>query len=109
MVRQQRHICNLVSSGFTLIELLVVISILTILLAILFPVLRSAKEEAKSVICKNNLKSIGVTINMYTNNHEQRLPPYWDGLFYIEGETYTSPLDESTYTDFGRFYLELLK
>ena len=104
-IRRQKNICCLTSAGFTLIELLVVILILSILLAVLFPALHSAKEQAKSVQCKNHLKSIGVAINLYTNDHGQRLAPYWDGLFYIEGESYTSPLDGSNFSDFGRFYL----
>jgi len=105
LIRPQNNVYRLILAGFTLVELLVVISILSILLAILFPALRSAKESAISVTCKNNLKSIGVALNLYTNDHGERLPPYWDGLFYINGETYTSPLDGSTYSDFGRFYL----
>jgi prepilin-type N-terminal cleavage/methylation domain-containing protein/prepilin-type processing-associated H-X9-DG protein len=103
--RRQKKFFGHISAGFTLIELLVVISIFSILIAILFPALRYAKEEAKSLQCKNNLKSIGVAINLYTNDSSERLPPYWDGLFFIEGETYISPLDGGTYSDFGRFYL----
>jgi prepilin-type processing-associated H-X9-DG protein/prepilin-type N-terminal cleavage/methylation domain-containing protein len=104
-IRQQKKFGAFVLSGFTVIELLVVISILSILLAVMVPSLRLAKEQAVSVMCKNNLKSIGVTINLYTNDHKQRLAPYWDGLFYVEDESYTSPLDDNTYDAFGRFYL----
>ena len=96
---------GLLASGFTLIEILVVISIISILLSILLPSLRSAKEQAISMKCKNNLKSIGVAINLYTQDYGEHLAPYWDGLFYIDGESYTSLLDGSTYSDFGRFYL----
>lgn len=41
-------------TGFTLIELLVVITIIALLMAILFPVLRKAKEQGKDVVCRNN-------------------------------------------------------
>ena len=96
---------GLLASGFTLIEILVVISIISILLSILLPSLRSVKEQAISMKCKNNLKSIGVAINLYTQDYGEHLAPYWDGLFYIEGESYTSPLDGNTYNAFSRFYL----
>lgn len=105
VIRQPKNICGLILAGFTLLELLVVMSIFSILLAILVPALRTAREEAVSVSCKNNLKSIGVAITLYTNDYSQRLPPYWDGLFYIGGDFYVSPLDGSIYSDFGQFYL----
>jgi prepilin-type N-terminal cleavage/methylation domain-containing protein len=43
--------------GFTLIELLVVIAIIALLLAILMPSLKMAKEYATRLQCANNLKS----------------------------------------------------
>ena len=104
-IRHRNKISGLIWAGFTLIEMLVVISIVSILLSILLPSLRSAKEQARSVQCKNNLKSVGVAVNLYTHDNRDRLAPYWDGLFFIEGESYTSPLDGNTYSDFSRFYL----
>ena len=44
--------------GFTLIELLVVISIVAILMAILLPALRHAKEGARRTICASNQRQI---------------------------------------------------
>ena len=44
--------------GFTLIELLVVIAIIALLLALLFPVLRSAKEAGQRAVCLNNLRQL---------------------------------------------------
>lgn len=104
-IRHRNKISGLIGAGFTLIEMLVVISIISILLSILLPGLRSAKQYAESVKCKSNLKSIGVAVNLYTQDYRERLAPYWDGLFYIDGESYTSPLDGTTLSDFGRFYL----
>jgi prepilin-type N-terminal cleavage/methylation domain-containing protein/prepilin-type processing-associated H-X9-DG protein len=104
-IRHRNKISGLIGAGFTLIEMLVVISIISVLLSILLPSLRSVKEQARSVQCKNNLKSVGVAVNQYTHDNRDRLAPYWDGLFFIEGESYTSPLDGTTLSDFGRFYL----
>lgn len=46
------------AGGFTLIELLVVIAIISLLVSILLPSLRQAKEQAKTVVCKTDMRAI---------------------------------------------------
>jgi len=59
---------------FTLIELLVVVAIIAILASILIPALASAKEKAKSILCLNNFRQLGVAHIMYWGKYNGRYP-----------------------------------
>jgi len=60
--------------AFTLIELLVVISVIALLLAVLMPALRKAKNQARAAVCQANLKQWATTVALYTENSEGHLP-----------------------------------
>jgi prepilin-type N-terminal cleavage/methylation domain-containing protein/prepilin-type processing-associated H-X9-DG protein len=60
--------------AFTLIELLVVIAIISIIAAILFPVLSSAREHAREATCESNLRQIGLAMTMYQQDNDELFP-----------------------------------
>ncbi|MFA5293172.1 MAG: prepilin-type N-terminal cleavage/methylation domain-containing protein [Phycisphaerae bacterium] len=51
--------------AFTLVELLVVISLIGLLVGILLPCLAAARERGRNVVCRSNLKNIGLALRMY--------------------------------------------
>ena len=69
---------------FTLIELLIVIAIIAILAGLLLPALNNVREKARSVSCKNNLKTLGIAAQMYYNDQNCVLGKFsgsrWDGF-----------------------------
>lgn len=59
---------------FTLIELLVVIAIIAILAGLIFPVFNKSRESAKRTYCQSNLKGIGASFEMYTQDYKGYMP-----------------------------------
>ena len=60
--------------GFTLVELLVVISIIAVLVAVLLPSLRSAREQAKATLCLSNMRQMGLASSMYSDGNHDYFP-----------------------------------
>lgn len=67
-------------NAFTLIELLVVIGIIGILAGLLLPALARAKEKGRSISCVNNLKQIGLAMQLYEDEFGDYPPGHVAGL-----------------------------
>jgi prepilin-type N-terminal cleavage/methylation domain-containing protein/prepilin-type processing-associated H-X9-DG protein len=106
--------------AFTLVELLVVISIIAILIALLLPALARAKQQALTVQCAANLRSIGQSLYEYTNTYEDSIPfdieqnnalwggqPYWPPFnvgWATELYSFSSGHPEMDYADTNEYY-----
>ena len=65
-------------NAFTLIELLVVIAIIAILASMLLPVLSKAKHSSYRAVDLNNLKQLGIAMNLVASDNNDFMPwPNW--------------------------------
>lgn len=63
-----------IRSGFSLIELIVTISIISVLLGILLPVLPRVRDSARKAACAANFHGIAQAFQMYRDEHKQTFP-----------------------------------
>ena len=73
--------------GFTLVELLVVITIITLLAALLLPVLGRSKQSAQSAKCGNNLRQFAQSAEMYWDDYNGETFAY-GGIGTNNGDIY---------------------
>ena len=56
--------------AFTLVELLIVIAVIAVLMSILVPVLRTAREQGRGVVCGSNLNQLSLALTAYAQDNE---------------------------------------
>jgi len=61
-------------NSMTLIELLVAIVIICLLVALLSPLLRTARERVRRAKCGNNLRQLGLGMKQYAADHRDQFP-----------------------------------
>lgn len=63
-------------SGFTLVELLFIIAIISMLAAIVLPMLKATIESTRRVTCANSLQQVGIGNELYRGENNGWLPVY---------------------------------
>jgi prepilin-type N-terminal cleavage/methylation domain-containing protein/prepilin-type processing-associated H-X9-DG protein len=77
--RQLRPLLNFMRQrAFTLIEMLVVIAIIGIVAALLLPALARTREAGRSAACLSNLHQIGLGLQIYVQDNQNRMPVMYD-------------------------------
>src|SRR5207248_10646773 len=61
---------SMLSPAFTLLELLTVISIVSVLAGLLLPSLSRGKQQARRVVCLNNVYQLALTWRLYADDHQ---------------------------------------
>jgi len=61
-------------TGFTLLEVLVVVAVIAVLMAILLPSLKHARDAAKGIQCLSNLRQMAIASHSYANANEDLYP-----------------------------------
>jgi prepilin-type N-terminal cleavage/methylation domain-containing protein/prepilin-type processing-associated H-X9-DG protein len=71
MKKQIKCVHKNMTFGFTLIELLVVVTIISVLIALLLPSLSKAREQAKIVVCMNNVRQVSLALFNYESTYNK--------------------------------------
>lgn len=92
-------LANKRAAGFTLVELLTVIGIIAVLVAILFPVLSTARAKARQARCMSNMQQIGQAIEVYVQDNHGFLPTWSITNCKVPPSGWDAPSDPEHYVD----------
>jgi prepilin-type N-terminal cleavage/methylation domain-containing protein/prepilin-type processing-associated H-X9-DG protein len=81
--------------ALTLVEMLIVIGIIALLVALILPPVSRSNEHAKSAACLSNLRQIGLALQLYTQDHDNKMPVMYDAFL----STNSSPLTNTATID----------
>jgi prepilin-type N-terminal cleavage/methylation domain-containing protein len=85
------------TQAFTLIELLVVIAIIALLLSVILPSLRKAKQQAQLLLCRNNLHQWAVALGTFAMDHNNEVP--LSTTYAVSGDKVTVSYPNEMYLD----------
>jgi len=72
-----------IPSGFTLVELLVVITIISLLVALMLPVLSSARGTSHTIHCATKIRSMGMAYSLFAADYNDGIAPARVGAYRI--------------------------
>jgi prepilin-type N-terminal cleavage/methylation domain-containing protein len=104
LIAEYRRVKRLDTSSptaFTLLELLVVIAILAILAGLLLPLFSRGKESARATACLSNLHQIGIGLQMYVSDNQNRLPVMFDWSANQAANTNGPPINQTLAHEVG--------
>ena len=78
--------------AFTLIELLIVLAVIGVLAALLLPSISKAKEAGRATACLSNLHQIGIALQLYVQDNNNKLPFMRDKTFATNAPPSTNDL-----------------
>lgn len=90
-----RYMGTLKKMKFTLLELLLVISLIVVLMSLLLPALRNARERSKTLLCaSSNLKQLGMGFSFYAQDWHGYYPKHYDAAqaWYLKISEYFNNL-----------------
>ena len=88
----RKNVTHTIRQGFTIVELLVVIGIIALLMSLLMPALSKARLSAQQIVCKSNMKQVGVALMDYMNRNNGWMFPAGPALPSGDPSTFGSNL-----------------
>lgn len=89
--------------AFTVLEVLIAMAIICILSALMMPVFVQAKEKAKETVCMNNLKQLGMALELYHNDNGEYPTPWDPYQTYMSGAKLKCPADKGPGDNFASY------
>jgi competence protein ComGC len=59
--------------GFTLIDILVTLAVVVVLISLMLPSLGRVRETAHQVVCRSNVRQVGIGVSLYAQDNFDRL------------------------------------
>src|SRR6185436_12299282 len=92
------------NTGFTFVDLLAVLAVVVLLSALAGPVLANPRLRSDRVVCANNLRQIGMAMQLWANDHGDAIPPE---VSLTDGGTFGHPLAANVWLHFSWLSNEL--
>lgn len=65
---------DIARGGFTLVDVLVALGVVGVLIAMMTPTLGLVRETTRKIVCASNVRQLGLSMAMYSQDHRQQLP-----------------------------------